>query len=586
MNVLGLFGGYYNPAACLVKDGKLVAFIEEEKLSRTKNETGYPVRAIKYVLEEGGLKINEVDKIAYPWQPRKNLTSLPFISLKEFAKGIFSNKKSEDGIDIPNTIPNGFNYLLTLLGGAPGETKRHILQSIRYSGMSGKIPEIEFVPHHKSHAASCFYASGFDESLILVMDGMGDDLSSSVWVGKNKKLECIKEIKFPNSLGEFYCAFTEFLGFRPYSGEGKLMGLAAYGKLDDKIVEKLEENVIFLNGYNYQVESLYTINGKHSFGERYTDRLVALFGEPRQPEADIVQFHYDLAYAAQYLLEKAALRLLEHYIKQTGIHNICLSGGVAMNCKMNGRLLHDLSIEKIFINPASNDAGAAMGAALAVSADLGDDPSFLMSHPFYGPSFSNDQVEAALREAKVKYYRSDDLADEVSSLLKEGKIIGWHQGRQEVGARALGARSILASPLKKEMIDKVNRQVKHREAWRPFAPAMCAEDASKYYSLGKLSPFMILAFTVLEDKRAEIPAVTHVDNTCRPQTVERANNPKYYDVIKKFGEKTGTPVVLNTSFNVRGEPIVSSPADSLRCFFSTGIDVLVIEDFIVKKSVQ
>jgi len=280
------------------------------------------------------------------------------------------------------------------------------------------------------------------------------------------------------------------------------------------------------------------------------------------------------------------MEILGYYIEKTGVKNICVSGGVAMNCKMNGRLLHELPIDNIFINPASNDAGSAMGAAMVASLEHGDDPRFKMDHAYFGPGFNNDQVESVLKEAKVKYRKSPNIAEDVSSFLVDEKIIAWHQGRMEVGARALGARSILASPLRREMLDKVNKEVKHREPWRPFAPAMPIDNASEYYSLGKPSPFMILAFEVLSDKRTKIPAVTHVDNSCRPQTVSRNANKKYYDTIKTFGAKTGTPVVLNTSLNVRGEPIVASPSDSLRCFFSTGLDVLAIEDFIIEKNRQ
>jgi len=585
MNILGVFGGYYNPAACLVVDGRMVGFIEEEKLTRKKTERDiYPVRSVRYVLGEAGISMADVDRIAFPWDNIAGMTSLPWIALREAVKGMLAGAGTARGVKPPSRIPAGLAPVMTLLSGTPFENRRRIMAEMRYGGFLDPIPPVTFVPHHRSHVASCFYASGFDKALVLVVDGMGDNLSSSLWTGEGKQIQCIKKVRFPNSLGEFYAAFTEFLGFRPYSGEGKLMGLAAFGERDEKIIATVQDNILRIDDGSYKVNSLYTVNGPHNFGERYTDRLVGLFGDPRPRESELSDFHRNLAFAAQYLLEQAVLSTLRPAMEQTGIRNICLTGGVAMNCKMNGTVLHELPVDSIFINPASNDAGSAMGAALAVAMDNGDDCRFTMDHPFWGPGFGNDDVEKLLKESKIAYRKSDDIAGETAEFLADEKIVGWHQGRMEVGARALGARSILASPLRREMLDKVNAEVKHREPWRPFAPALIAEEAGNFYSLGKESPFMILAFEVLPEKRKVIPAVTHVDNSCRPQTIRREANPKYYDAIKRFGERTGVPVILNTSFNMRGEPIVCTPRDSLRCFSSTGIDVLVIEDFIIEKA--
>lgn len=584
MNVLGLFGGYYNPAACLVVDGKLIAFIEEEKLTRKKAERDiYPLRSVQYVLEEGGLAMADVDRIAFPWDNVASLTSLPLIAAKEVFTGLFRRPRAEHPSTPSSRIPAGLASLLTILSGTPFENRHRILSALRYGGIHDALPQIDFVPHHRSHAASCFYASGYDRAVVSVMDGMGDNLSSSIWIGEGERLRCVKKVLFPNSLGEYYSAFTEFLGFRPYSHEGKVMGLAAYGQPDAKLQKVIREEVLRVEGNSYRVNSLYTVSGRHDFGERYTNALAGLFGKPREPEGELTRFHFDLAFAVQDQLEEAAMAVLRDTIEKTGIHDVCLSGGVAMNCKMNGRILHDLPIERVFVNPASNDAGSAMGAAMVVAMDNGDDSRFCMRHAYWGPRYGNDEVEKLLKESKVRYVKSNDIAKDAADLLVQEKIVGWHQGRMEVGARALGARSILASPLRQEMLDKVNAEVKHREAWRPFAPAMVAEESSNYYSSGAESPFMILAFEVLEAQRARIPAVTHVDNSCRPQTIRREDNPKYYDVIKAFGERTGVPVVLNTSFNLRGEPIVCTPRESLRCFFSTGLDALAIEDFLILK---
>lgn len=586
MKILGLFGGYYNPAACLVVDGRLVAFIEEEKLTRKKGERDiFPLRAVQYVLKEGGLRMRDVDRIAFPWSKYANVTSLPWIGVKELARSACARLggRIERPDHVPSRVPNGLSNVMTVLNGTPIENQRRILATLRYGGILDPLPAITFVPHHESHAASVFYASGFERSVILVMDGMGDDLATSIWLGEGTSLRCIDRVKFPNSLGEYYSAFTEFLGFKPYSGEGKLMGLAAYGQRDESLIRKIADNVLTVGDGGYRVNTFYTFNGDHNYGERYTDAMVALFGAPREREAEITDEQFNLAHAAQYLLEEAAIRYVRPHLERLGIRDFCISGGVAMNCKMNGRLHEALPVDRVFINPASNDAGSAMGAALRLSALAGQDPRFDMQHAYWGPGFGSDRVEACLKEAKVRYRRSDDVAEDVSAYLEQEKIVGWHQGRMEVGARALGARSILASPLKREMLDKVNREVKHREPWRPFAPAMIEDVAAEFYAGGAPSPFMILAFEVLAAKREVIPAVTHVDRSCRPQTVRREHHARYYDLIAAFGRRTGVPVVLNTSFNVRGEPIVCTPEDSLRCFFSTGLDVLAIEDFIVTK---
>jgi carbamoyltransferase len=332
------------------------------------------------------------------------------------------------------------------------------------------------------------------------------------------------------------------------------------------------------------VDPAYTLFGPHSYGERFTDRLVDLFGLPRNRESGLTDFHQNLAFAAQSGLEEAVMAILTPFLRETGMKKLCIAGGVGMNCKMNGHILQSGLVDDIFVLPAANDAGSALGAAMKVSLDAGDDPRFTMAHPYWGPGFSDGQIEAALKEFKLKYTRPADVAVEGAKLLAAEKILGWYQGRGEVGARALGARSILASPLKKEMLDKVNREVKHREPWRPFAPVMPEENAADFYGSAAPSPFMILAFDVLENRRAVIPAVTHVDGTCRPQTIRRDENPRYYDLLKHFAAHTGVPVLLNTSFNVRGEPIVNTPADAVRCFFATGMDYLVIGPFLVGKA--
>ncbi|MCZ6464610.1 MAG: carbamoyltransferase [Proteobacteria bacterium] len=578
MNVLGLQAFYYNHASALLTDGRLAWFCEEEKLDRVKGaREGFPLRGIAAGLASAGISLDDVDEIAFPMEPWRYSGTLARSALGSVAALFGRSRGGSDRISVvPDRILSTARYLPPFL--AP-----LIRQQIRHGGIPGRVPRVRCVPHHLAHAASAFWSSGMDEAAVVIVDGMGETECSTIWRGRDKSLERLDRVAFPNSLGEFYAAFTEYLGFRVYQQEGKLMGLAAYGGPDPELAEKMDR-VIRIEDERYQIAPAYTIGGAHSFGVSYSDALVELFGEPRPRGGEITDRHRAIAWAAQDRLERAALQVVRRAVRLTGCRRVCFSGGVAMNCKLNGEILHSDAVDELFVLPASNDAGAALGAAMWRSMKRGSDPRFRLAHPYYGPGADDAQIEAALRNVKVPYRRFDPAdPDEIVDLLADRKVVGLFTGRSEFGARALGARSILADPRHKEMWDIVNESVKRREKWRPFAPVILEGFEGDYFLDASPSRFMMKAFQVRPEKRDQIPAVVHVDGTCRPQSISREANPVYYDILSAFHRRTGVPVLMNTSFNVRGEPIVSSPFDALRCYLGTGMDALAIGSFLLRK---
>lgn len=585
MNIIGIQAFFYNHAIALICDGKLKFFIENEKINRVKgSREGFPVEAIKVALNHTGLQLDDIEEIVYPSSPfrylwsvfkqgSRNITEslLNFLSFKNF-----DNKDTK----IISLIPD---RILVSLSGFPYFRKNLIKHNIRFYGLYGNLPKIVFVPHHLAHAASVFFSSGMDKATIVIADGLGDTYSTTIWKGEGLSLKKLYHISFPNSLGEFYAAFTEFCGFKTYEEEGKLMGLAAYGHEDKEIYEKMKK-IIQIEHEKYNVCAKYTINGSHSYGVSFSDELVKLFGEPRKRDSEITQKYKNIAYAAQDHLEKATLEIIKKAVRLTEIRNVCFSGGVAMNCKLNGVIERSGLVDNLFVFPASNDAGAALGAAMIRAIKAGDDPRFRLEHTYYGPGASDREIEEILKNIKIPYSRIDlnDL-NEVVELLINRKVVGLYTLRSEFGARALGARSILADPRSKEMVDIVNKKVKRREPWRPFAPVIIEGFENEYFIDGKVSRYMMKAYQVRPEKRHLIPAVIHVDDTCRPQSINEKINPVYYKILKKFYKRTGVPVLLNTSFNVRGEPIVSKPIDALRCYLSTGMDALLIGSYLLKK---
>ena len=570
MNIIGIFMEGPNTGACLFQNGKLVAMVEEERFTRTKGASeSIPTQSIAYCLRQGCIRLSDVAVVATGWDHSKypeamdrHMRSIPergLDPLADVAERIIHDKLS----------PAVFQQALSV--------------ALRRMDPAAK-PKIVGYAHHLCHAASVHYMSGFEDSAILVLDGSGEELSTTTWGASGDQIEPLEQWTLPHSIGWFYAAVTEWLGFKAYSGEGKVMGLAAYGKPLPEVGRKLRTFLIPDDRAGYRLDPTFVYYGPRNYSRKFTDKLVDLLGQPRRPESELSDYYIDVAYETQKLLEEVAATLARNLLAKTGRRNLCISGGVAMNCKMNGVLSNLDGVERVFINPASHDSGTAMGAALLAMRDAGISPrQNVLEHAYWGPSFTDEQIESALSHCGLRYTRSDDIALEVAQRLSRGQIIGWFQGRSEFGARALGARSILANPQIADMKTIINARVKYREGFRPFAPSMIEEVKDKYMVDPKDSPFMILAYPFKEGFREQFPSIVHVDGSVRPQTVSRRSSPLYWDMIKKFGDLTGHPIVLNTSFNVRGEPIVGTPLDAVRCFFSTGMDALAIGSFLITK---
>lgn len=572
MNIIGIYAGDRNAAACLVQEGKLTAFAEEERFNGLKGSPRiFPVEAVEFCLKYGRITAGQIDKIAFGWDCNKYKWFMPVFFLKTWLKYVCRLKAPLSAETIG---------LINLLEYNPGQLHYEIQTSLK--GKYKQFPEIVFVPHHYAHAASSFFCSGFDKASILTIDGSGEEICTMSAVGEGKQINCIQKQLIPNSLGWFYAGFTEFLGFNPYEDEYKVMGLAAYGSPDDKIIQKMREVISFRNGV-YQINPEYFFFGKHSHGKRFSDNLVALFGEPRIKSDVIEERDKNIAYAVQFYLEEAVLNLVKNSVKSLHIKKLCFAGGVTLNCKMVGTVLSSGQVDDIFVQPVSYDSGSALGAALLVSKKLGFDPRFKMEHVYFGPEYSDKDILEVLEESRINYQHCNNIEALVAKGLKQGKIIGWFQGRMEAGPRALGNRSILANPAFPGIRDKINAKIKHRELWRPFAPSILDEAKDEFLINARSSPFMTITFKIKEEKKPQIPEVTHIDGTTRPQTVTKEANRKYWRLIKEFENQSGIPAVLNTSLNGMRKPIVCSPRDALNLFFSSALDVMAIGDFLISK---
>jgi len=547
----------HDSSACLVRGGELLFAVAEERLSRVKHDARFPQNAIRACLDFGKVRADQLDEVCFCWP-----TAGPLYrhDLKCYASG-----------KMPLTYLSGLNstlYFLSMWHQESGAKK--------FAQQFGPTrAKMRFVDHHLAHAISAYAYSGFDEAAVAVMDGRGAWEATSIWHGRNGRLEHMLTIPFPDSIGFFYSGFTEFLGFQPNSDEWKVMGLAPYGQPGIDLSAFID---VHAAPYRVQARQLAT-NGTAPLA-----RMTAKLGPPRAAESEIDDRHKNIAYAVQDACETAMMNVVRLAIEKTGCRSVCLAGGVALNSKANGKIASSGMVERFFVQPAATDDGAALGAAFAPYLDNnGKLPNKAMRHGYWGPSFDDEAIEAALRTYKLHYTRLVDPAVTAAELLEQGKILGWFQGRMEFGPRALGSRSILADPRDPEMNTRVNNAVKFREWWRPFAPSLKKEAAEEYLECVSDSPFMILTAQVRPEKRGVIPAVTHVDGSARPQTVEKEINPLYWRVIDEFGKRTGVPVVMNTSFNLRGEAIVHTPADAIRTFFSSGMDALVIGSFLVGK---
>jgi carbamoyltransferase len=597
-HILGVSAFYHDSAACLVSDGDIIAAAQEERFTRKKFDAGFPTNAVRFCLEQGGITLADLKYFVFYDKPLIKFERLLETYVAFSPKGIKS-----------------------FLAAMPVWLKEKIMMKrmlqdelVSLNGIKTRadLAPVLFGEHHESHAASAFYPSPFKSAAVLCMDGVGEWATTSAWLGEDNKLTPLWEIHFPHSLGLLYSAFTYYTGFRVNSGEYKVMGLAPYGQ--PKYVKAIYDNLIDLKDdgtfrlkidfFNY-CTGLTMTNGKfdHLFG-----------GPPRKPESKLTQRDMDLARSIQEVTEEVVLRLVRSLHRETGAENLCLAGGVALNCVGNGRILREGPFKGLWIQPSAGDAGGAIGAALTAWHQLENQPRQIdgsrdrMRGSFLGPSYTNEEIETFLRSKEAPYERlhDDTLFDRVAGELAQGKVVGWFQGAMEFGPRALGGRSILGDARNPKMQSVMNLKIKFRESFRPFAPSVLRERVSDYFALDTDSPYMLLVAPVVEKRRiiptqaeqslwgidllnvpkSDIPAATHVDYSARVQTVEQDTNPRYYKLIKAFEAKTGCGLLVNTSFNVRSEPIVCSPEDAYRCFMRTAIDILVLENCVLYKDQQ
>ena len=596
-SILGISAFYHDSAAALIIDGEIVSAAQEERFSRKKHDPRYPHNAVQFVLNYSNLKLSEVDYIVFFEKPFLKFERLLETYLAFAPKGFTSFSMS---------MPIWLREKLF--------QKKFLFDKLKEHDKNfNDIKKIHFSEHHFSHAASAFYPSPFKEAVILTLDGVGEWATTTVAVGKENQITMLKEIHFPHSIGLLYSAFTYFIGFKVNSGEYKVMGLAPYGrpKYKDIIIKELidlkDDGSFKLNMKYFNYATGLTMTN---------DKFSKLFGQKvRNPEMDLLtQFHMDIASSIQAVIEEIVLKLTSSIYKETKIKNLCMAGGVALNCVANGKILNKNIFQNIWLQPAAGDAGGSLGSALAFwYHELGNKRKVVssgdeMKGSYLGPSFTEDEVENTLKTLGGKYEKQNEesLINTISNELKNEKTIGWFQGRMEFGPRALGARSIIADPRSDRMQKQLNLKVKFRESFRPFAPSILREDVNNWFELNTDSPYMLLVADVkkniqipmnkkdqnlfgiekLNVKRSSIPAVTHIDYSARIQTVHEKTNQKYYKLLKRFKEITGCPLLVNTSFNVRGEPIVCSIEDAFRCFMGTNLDILVCENFILYKDRQ
>lgn len=589
MNILGISCFYHDSAACLVQDGEINAAAQEERFTRRKHDFNFPINAINWCLKEAGIGVTDLDFVVF--------YDKPWVKFERIVESSITY------------APRGFSQFIQAM---PLWLKQKlwipdlIRKELNYKG------KILFTEHHESHAASAFYPSPFNEAAFLTLDGVGEWETASFGTGKDNNLEIQYYLRFPHSLGLLYSAFTYYTGFKVNSGEYKLMGLAPYG--EPKYADLILDNLVDLKD-----DGSFRMN-MHYFGycnslKMINRRFERLFGaSPRTPETKITRQEMDIAASIQRVTEEIMLRMSRHVHKVTGQDKLCLAGGVALNCVGNGRVLREGPFKEIWIQPSSSDAGGALGAALLIwykylgNKRQADNLHDKQKASLLGPSFSDDEIEKFFIKEKIPYKKlsGTDLIAEVASLINQGKVIGWFQGRMEFGPRALGSRSIIADARNPQMQSWLNLKIKYRESFRPFAPTVLKEKTSEWFDFEKESPYMLLVAAVKEEKRQRpkateetlsgfeklkvrrslIPAVTHVDYSCRIQTVKKEDNPLYYDLINEFYKKTGCPVIINTSFNVRGEPLVLTPEDAFKCFMRTEMDLLAIGSFLLDKEEQ
>ncbi|MDQ2075179.1 carbamoyltransferase C-terminal domain-containing protein [Marinimicrobium sp. ABcell2] len=559
MIILGINHFFHDTSACLVKDGELLVALEEERFSRDKHTWSFPSRAIAKCFEVTGISPEQVDHVAVSINPTKD-----------------AGKKILYGAKLgTKCLPFVKHELFR------ARAKQKQLHQWFNKTWPARKPKLHMIDHHLAHVVGSFYVSPYEHAALLSLDGSGEWSTSYLGEMKGDELTCFSESLFPNSLGSFYEAATQFCGFRPNYDEGKTMGLAPFG--DPSVFEEQMSKLVSVDDQgkvNIDLSYFEFQNAGHNrLGQRYIDT----FGKPRTG-GPIEKHHEDVAAATQRVLENCALKMCRILEQKSSADYLVIAGGVGLNSVMNGRILRETRFKDIYVMPAAGDNGTSIGAAyFAYNHILGEKHRFHHSNPFVGNEYDNDALEAVLKKCKLNYTRSTDVCRDTADILHEGKIVGWFQGRMEIGPRALGNRSILADPTRQDMKDKINAEVKHREAYRPFAPSAIAEERRRYFDIDVEAPFMLKVCAVRDEYKSKLPAITHVDGSARLQTVRADTNPRYHRLIEEFGKLSGIPVVLNTSFNIMGEPVVESPLQAIRCFFSNGLDVLVMGDFIVRK---
>lgn len=564
MKVLGI-NFSIDAAAALVVDGEVVAAVQEERLSRIKHDSAFPARAVRYCLDHAGLTLGDVDAVGFFWNP-----------------GIHAEPANHRMAAVPRDhLEYLYQVPVHLLRHFDGTGVERVEQTLHLQG--GKALTVHYLTHHQCHVAAAFYRSNFPSAAVLTVDGYGERSSTCISrASREAGPRTLLTVAFPHSVGSLYAAFTQYLGFRANSGEGKAMGLASYG--DPEAFYEPIRAMVTLTDDGFELDLSYFSYYLHRT-RRYTDKLVRLLGPERAPESDYTQRHMDIAAGMQRVTEEILLHMGRLARERTGETRLCMAGGVTLNCVANTRLRFEAGFDDAFFLPAASDAGTSMGAALYVAHVLHDDPP--VQHAMtdaLGPGYDDAEIERVLRVSGCRFERPADPADRVAALLEQGKIVGFFQGRAEFGPRALGQRSILADPRPPETKDTLNARVKFREWFRPFAPAVLEERCGDMFERGEPAPFMLLVYPTRKEHVQDLGAVTHVDGGARVQTVNREQNAPYYDVIKAFGERTGVPVVVNTSFNIRGEPIVTTVQEALKCFFTTDMDALLVGSFLLEKT--
>ncbi|WP_343691149.1 carbamoyltransferase [Chitinophaga sp.] len=552
MNIIGISAFFHDAACCLIKDGVLTAAAEEERFTRIKADPSLPKQAFKFCLEQGGITLADVDCIAYYEDPQKKLA-------RQLWSGILKNDEGWLQRINPNMVDEQIRSKL---------------------GFNGAI---KYYDHHLSHGASSFYFSGFENAAVLTVDGVGEWATTTYATGSGNKLEIFEQVEFPDSIGLLYSTITSFLGFGVNDGEYKVMGLAPYGRplYTNEIRKLIQEE----DGGQFRLNMKYFdfIAGNRM----YSDALGELFGlPPREEDLEMEQVHKDIARSMQKVLEEILIAKANYLYERTGSENLCMAGGVALNCVANGQVLRHTPFKNLFVQPAANDAGGAIGAAALAYVELtGSRPKGgRLQHVYLGPGYSSKETQQLLEATSIRYTafpQTGALVEATAARINEGKVIGWFQGRMEFGPRSLGARSILADPRSPVMRDRINAMVKKREGFRPFAPAVLDKRAESHFDLDHASPFMLETCQVISE--LDLPAITHVDGSARVQTVHRDTNERFYELLRAFDRLTGCPILLNTSFNIKGEPIVCTPEDALRCFITTDIDCLILGDYIIDR---